>query len=137
MTRLGWYVTAESIVIDGDELPRVGEPWRRVLEPLTDRQLAACARRARDDHREHVCAKPSANSYPLGGHLAHAAKTLAEATEMEQHDLFIRHELLMWGVSEYVSRYWSHVTDENRRHHPGSKEDYLRSLVQRIKLGVT
>jgi hypothetical protein len=45
------------------------------------------------------------------------------------------HELLMWVVSNEVSEYWSHVTEENRQHHPGSEADYLHSLVERIQRG--
>jgi hypothetical protein len=49
------------------------------------------------------------------------------AQEVEENDPFIHrlfmHELLMWLVSKEVSEYWSHVTEENRVHHPGSDED--------------
>ena len=45
------------------------------------------------------------------------------------------HEALMWFVAKEVSEYWSHVTEENRQHHPGSVEDYLRSLVERVRRG--
>jgi hypothetical protein len=61
----------------------------------------------------------------------HAAETLVETTGMEQNELLIRHEWLMWAISEGVSKYWSHVTEGHRRDHSGSVEDYLHSLVQR------
>jgi hypothetical protein len=60
---------------------------------------------------------------------------LAEWPDGTEEELFISHELLMWGVSKEVTEYWSHVSKVNRRHHPGSKEDYLRSLVERIQSG--
>ena len=139
MTRSSYHVTAESIVIsDGEdsfEFPPVVEPWRRVLEPLTDRQLAACLRQGRLDRREDVCGTPSGISLYLSGHIVDVAHTLAEWPDWTRDERLITHELLMWLVSKQVSEYWSHVTEENRRQHPGSGEDYLRGLVQRIQSG--
>jgi hypothetical protein len=130
-------VSEESIVLsdghDSFEFPRVREPWRQILEPLTDRQLAACVRKGVLDHREEGCGKLSGNSLYHSSHVADVAETLAEWRDVPQDDLLIRHELLMWLVSERVSEYGSHVTEEDRRHHPGSKEEYLRGLVQRIQ----
>jgi hypothetical protein len=138
VTLWDYRVSEESIVIcdghDSHEFPRVGEPWRQVLEPLTDRQLAACLRQARLYRREDVCGSPP-RAFFVSGLWVNVAEELAESPSTEQHDLFIRHELLMWLVSKEVSEYWSHVTEENRRHHPGSEGDYLRSLVQRIQSG--
>jgi hypothetical protein len=114
----------------------VGEPWRQILEPLTDRQLAACVRQRRLDRREDVCGTPySGNSRYSSSHVVDVAEIVAEWEwpDMTQDEVFIQHEVLMWLVSEGVSDYWSHVTEENRRHHPGSEEDYLRSLVQRMQ----
>jgi hypothetical protein len=136
MTRRGHRVSAESIVIsdghDTHEFPRVGEPWRQVLEPLTNRQLAACVRQGRQDRRRDVCGKPPRIDFYLSWHLVDAVETLAE-WPIEQDELLMRHEVLMSVVSKEVSEYWSHVTKENRLHHPRSEEDYLRGLVQRIQ----
>jgi hypothetical protein len=43
------------------------------------------------------------------------------------------HELLMWLVAKEVSEYWSHVTEENRVHHPGSDEDTSVGLCNGTK----
>jgi hypothetical protein len=133
MMRRGYDVTAEWIVFpDGDELPRVGEPSRRILEPLTDRQLTACLRQAPLDRREDVCGGPPGPSLVA---LVRAAEMLAEWPDGTEEELCISHELLMWGMSKEVTECWSHVSKVNRRHHPGSKEDCLRSLVERIQHG--
>src|SRR5919106_6456574 len=136
MTRRGYHVSAESIVFsDGDdsyEIPRVvEEPRRQILEPLTDRHLVACLRQARRDRREDACGRPP--GVLLSWHLVMAAEKVAEMPAMTQDDLFICHEFLMHFVSKEVSEYWSYVTEQNQRHHPGSEEDYLRRLVQRVQ----
>jgi hypothetical protein len=135
MTRISYEVTAESIVVsDGVttvfEFPRVREPYRQILEPLTDHQLAACLRQGRLVRREDVCESGLINHYP-SWHIVNAADTLADRPDRTKDELLI-HEGLMWLVSKDVSEYWSHVTEENQQHHPGSEEDYLRGLVQRI-----
>jgi hypothetical protein len=112
----------------------VREPWRQILEPLTDRQLAACVRLGRLDRREDACGTPySGNSFYSSSHVVDVAEILAEWRDMTQDDLLIRHEVLMWLVSKRVSEYGPHLTEENRRHHPESKDEYLRGLVRRIQ----
>src|SRR5918994_5151508 len=82
----GYEVTAESIVFpDGDELPWVGEPSRRILEPLTDRQLAASLRQARLDRREDVCGRAAGGL--LSWHWVRAAETLAEWPDGTEEEL--------------------------------------------------
>jgi hypothetical protein len=71
----------------------------------------------------------------LSWHAVRVAEKLAESPYTDQNELFISHELLMHFVSKEVREYWSHVTEENRRRHPGSEEHYLRSLVERIQRG--
>ena len=109
---------------------------RQVLEPLTDRQLAACVQKARSDRYWHVCAKHSPRSFQRPWHDVHIMGKLAEMRRMTQHELFIRHELLMWFVSKEVTEDWCpHVTEGDQLQHQGSVEHYLRSLVQRVQSG--
>jgi hypothetical protein len=130
MTRWGYHVTAESIVFtdgdDSDAIPRVGEPHRQILEPLTDRQLVACLRQVRWDRHEHIRAKHSRNEF-LPWHLVHLLEKIVEKSPTPD-----QHELFMTAVANAVSEYWSHVTKGHRRH-PGSAEHYLRWLVRRIQ----
>jgi hypothetical protein len=114
-----------------------GDPASDVEQqgPLGD-AARACVRQRRLDRREDVCGTPySGNSRYSSSHVVDVAEIVAEWEwpDMTQDEVFIQHEVLMWLVSEGVSDYWSHVTEENRRHHPGSEEDYLRSLVQRMQ----
>ena len=71
----------------------------------------------------------------LSWHAVRVAEKLADSPYTDQNELFISHELLMHLVSKEVTEYWSHVSEENCRHHPGLVEDYLRSLVERIQRG--
>jgi hypothetical protein len=109
------------------ELPLPPEQRRRILDPLTERQLARSFRQVRLDRHDHVLAKHSKKAYPLFWHPVVLMETLAE--EPKAHDW---RPIFIYCLSDAVSDYWSHVT-EGHPAPPGSAEDYLSWLVRRMQ----
>jgi hypothetical protein len=80
-TSMGWDEVMDEFLAD---LPPPPEKRRRILEPLTERQLARSFRQVRLDRHDHVIAKHSKTAYPLPWHAVGLMETLAE--EPKAHD---------------------------------------------------
>ena len=78
---MNWDEVIEGFLTD---LPPTLEQRRRILEPLTERQLAQSFRQVRLDRHDHVIAKHSKTAHPLPGHAVGVMKRLAE--EPTAHD---------------------------------------------------
>jgi hypothetical protein len=90
-------------------LPPTLEQRRRILEPLTERQLAQSFRQVRLDRHDHVIAKHSKTAYPLPWHAVGVMKRLAE--EPTAHD---RRPMFISVLSNAVSEYWSQPIRNSR-----------------------
>lgn len=103
------------------------EGRRRILDPLTERQLARALRQVRLDRHDHVRAQHSKKAYPLSWHQVVLMERLAE--EPRAHDW---RGTFTHALSDAASEYWSHQT-EGHTAPPGSVEDYLSWLVLRLQ----
>jgi len=98
---MNWDEVMEGFLAD---LPPTLEQRRRILEPLTERQLAQSFRQVRLDRHDHVIAKHSKTAYPLPWHAVGVMKRLA--AEPTAHD---RRPMFISVLSNAVSEYWSHL----------------------------
>jgi hypothetical protein len=87
-------------------LPPPPEERRRILEPLTERQLARSFRQVRLDRHDHVLAKHSKTAYPLPWHAVGLMERLAE--EPRAYDW---RPMFIYVLSDAVSDYWSHLNE--------------------------
>ena len=104
-------------------LPPTLEQRRRILEPLTERQLAQSFRQVRLDRHDHVIAKHSKTAYPLPWHAVGVMKRLAE--EPTAHD---RRPMFISVLSNAVSEYWSQPIRNSRGLPPMARGHPRRSL---------
>ena len=105
------------------DLPPTLEQRRRILEPLTERQLAQSFRQVRLDRHDHVIAKHSKTAYPLPWHAVGVMKRLAE--EPTAHD---RRPMFIAVLSNAVSEYWSHPIRNSRGLPPMARAAYATPM---------
>jgi hypothetical protein len=121
---MSWDAVMEEFVA---ELPPLPKERRRILDPMTERQLARAFHQVRLDRHDHVRARHSKRAYPLAWHAVVLMERLAE--EPRAHDW---RGAFTHVLSNAASEYWSHLT-EGHTAPPGSAEDYLRWLVLRMQ----
>jgi hypothetical protein len=109
------------------ELPPLPEERRRILDPLTERQLARAFHQVRLDRHDHVRAQHSKKAYPLSWHAVVLMEKLGQDPHGHDWRAAFTHVL-----SDAASEYWSHLT-EGHAAPPGSAKDYLSWLVLRMQ----
>jgi hypothetical protein len=72
---MSWDAVMEEFVA---ELPPLPEEPRRILDPLTERQLARALHQVRLDRHDHVRARHSKKAHPLAWHQVMLMEKLAE-----------------------------------------------------------